>query len=74
MLSSTAGQGATPAIVPEQSILERMAATMQEMRAAGQVVTAYTLAVFGDFTDDEVATHGPEAANLARSRAVKRVA
>jgi len=66
-------QGASPATSPAITIVERMAATMQDMRAAGHIITADTLAVHGDFTDDEVRQHGDEAANLARARAVKRV-
>lgn len=64
----------TPAAPSSPSIVERMAAAMQDMRASGMTITADTLAVYGDFTDEEVATHGAEAGDLARSRAVKRVA
>lgn len=62
-------QGHRPA-----TLVERMASTMQDMRAAGQVVTDRALAVYGDYTDDEVARHGREAADLARARAVRQVA
>lgn len=75
MFSNAAGRGAQPAAShPAAALVERMAATMQDMRAAGLVVTSQSLAVHGDYTDDEVARHAAEAANLARSRAVKRVA
>lgn len=63
-----------PPALPERTVAERMADVMREMRAAGQVVTAASVAVHGDFTDAEVAKHGPEAANLARSREVRQVA
>lgn len=53
---------------------ERMADAMRDMRAAGHVVTAASLAVYGDFTDAEVARYGPEAANLARTRETRQVA
>jgi hypothetical protein len=70
---SAAPAPAARALEP-RTIAERMADAMREMRAAGQIVTAATLAVYGDFTDDEVAIFGPEAANLARSREVRQVA
>lgn len=57
-----------------RSVAERMADVMQEMRAAGQIVTAESLAVFGDFTDAEVAKFAREASDLARSRQVRQVA
>ena len=59
---------------PQKSIVESMADVMRDMRAAGHVVTSESLAVFGDFTAAEVAKHGPEAANLARQQAVRKVA
>jgi hypothetical protein len=63
-----------PAAMPGRSLVERMADVMREMRAAGQVVTAATLAVHGDFTDAEVAKHAMEASNIARSRETRQVA
>jgi len=59
---------------PARSIVERMADTMREMRAAGQIVTADSLAVYGDYTSAEVARHAMEASNLARAREVRQVA
>lgn len=64
---------AAPA-APVQTIVERMAETMRDMRAAGQVVTARALAVYGDYTDAEVERYAPEASDLARARAVREVA
>jgi len=63
-----------PAPQAPRTVAERMADVMREMRAAGQIVTAETVAVHGDFTNAEVAKHGPEAANLARSREIRQVA
>jgi hypothetical protein len=63
-----------PPAAPARSIVEAMADVMREMRAAGQTVTSETLAVFGDFTDAEVAKHAMEASNLARAREVRQVA
>jgi hypothetical protein len=63
-----------PAAAPARSIVERMADVMREMRAAGQIVTAETVAVFGDFTSAEVSKHAMEASNLARAREVRQVA
>jgi hypothetical protein len=66
---------ATPAPAqPARTLVERMADVMREMRAAGQMVTAGTLAVHGDFTDAEVAKVAREAADLARAREVRQVA
>lgn len=69
-----AEKAAPPPAQPTRGVIERMADTMREMRAAGQMVTAATVAVAGDFTDAEVAKYGPEAANLARSRETRQVA
>ncbi|MBN9243968.1 MAG: hypothetical protein J0I98_14345 [Mesorhizobium sp.] len=69
-----ATKAAPPAAAKTRSVTERMADTMREMRAAGQMVTAETVAVHGDFTNAEVAKFGPEAANLARSRETRQVA
>lgn len=57
-----------------RTIVERMADVMRDMRAAGQTVTAASVAVYGDFTDAEVSKHAMEASNLARSREVRQVA
>lgn len=56
-----------------QSLVERMAETMRDMRAAGQVVTISALAVYGDYTDAEVERYGAEAADLARARAARQI-
>lgn len=55
-------------------IVERMADIMREMRAAGDPITADSLAVRGDFTSAEVAAYAREASDLARSREVRQVA
>lgn len=57
-----------------RSLVERMADVMREMRAAGQMVTAESVAVHGDFTDAEVARHAREASDLARARETRQVA
>jgi hypothetical protein len=71
---ATAAAQKAPAVAPARSIVERMADVMREMRAAGQIVTAETVAVFGDFTSAEVSKHAMEASNLARAREVRQVA
>jgi len=57
-----------------KSIVERMADDMADMRAAGQLVTNEALAVWGDWSSAEVERHAREAADLARSRAVRQLA
>lgn len=62
------------AAAAKRSLPERMADTMRDMRAAGQIVTAESLAIYGDYTNAEIAAHASEAANLARAREVRQVA
>lgn len=69
-----AEKAAPPPAASARSVVERMADTMREMRAAGQMVTAETVAVHGDFTDAEVAKFAREASDLARSRETRQVA
>ena len=52
---------------PQKTLVQRMADTMREMRGAGVTVDAQALGVWGDYTDAEVAEHGIEAGNLART-------
>lgn len=56
-----------------QTVVQRMASTMQDMRAAGAIVTAASVAVWGDYTDAEVAAHAREAADLARAGAARQL-
>ncbi|MEP9389619.1 hypothetical protein [Mesorhizobium sp. KR9-304] len=69
-------ENAPAATLPPEnpSIVERMAETMRDMRAAGMTVTARALAVYGDYADADIERHGEEAAALARARAVRRLA
>jgi hypothetical protein len=63
---------AVPAgIVTAPSIVEHMADKMLEMGMNGTAVTADSLAEHSDFTRAEIEEHGPEAADLAKSRAVR---
>ncbi|RWC27737.1 MAG: hypothetical protein EOS27_20340 [Mesorhizobium sp.] len=55
------------------SIVERMADKMLEMGMNGTAVTADSLAEHSNFTRAEIEEHGPEAADLAKSRAVHRL-
>ncbi|OBQ68381.1 hypothetical protein A9K72_08995 [Mesorhizobium loti] len=52
------------------SIVERMADTMLEMGMNGTAVTADSLAEHSNFTRAQIEEHGPEAADLAKARAV----
>ncbi|ODA94968.1 hypothetical protein BFX40_20255 [Mesorhizobium sp. SEMIA 3007] len=63
----------SPAIIT-QSIVERMADTMLEMGMNGTAVTADSLAEHSNFTRAQIEEHGPEAADLAKSRAVRHEA
>lgn len=75
MITAQQRPATTKAIVPSsKSVVERMAETMRDMRATGNTVTAENLAVFGDFTSDQVSRYGVEAANLARSLNSRAVA
>jgi hypothetical protein len=58
----------------ERTIVERMADKMLEMGMNGISVTAASLAEHSDFTRAEIEQHGPDAADLAKARAVRRVA
>lgn len=58
----------------ERPIVERMADRMLEMGMNGISVTAASLAEHSDFTRSEIERHGPDAADLAKARAVRRVA
>lgn len=60
--------------IVERSIVERMADKMLEMAMNSVAVTADSLAEHSDFTRAEIKEHGDEAADLAKSRAVRRVA
>jgi hypothetical protein len=55
-------------------IVGRMAEKMRELGMNGTAVTADTLFEHSDFTRDEIERHGRDAADLARARAVRRVA
>ncbi|HEV2502363.1 MAG TPA: hypothetical protein VGV39_04775 [Mesorhizobium sp.] len=75
MITTQKRPASNKALVPSsKSTIERMAAAMADMRAAGHTVTADSLAIYGDFTSDQVTRHGTEAANLARSLNVRAVA
>ncbi|TPJ75803.1 hypothetical protein FJ422_30755 [Mesorhizobium sp. B2-6-3] len=63
-----------PAISPAamcKDIVERMADKMLEMGMNGTAVTPDSLAEHSNFTRAEIEEHGPEAADLAKSRAVR---
>lgn len=62
----------SPAIVGRQSIVDCMADKMLEMGMNGTAVTADSLAENSDFTRAEIAEHGPDAADRAKSLAVRR--
>jgi Zn-dependent membrane protease YugP len=56
-----------------RSIVDRMADKMLEMGMNGIAVTADSMHEHSDFTRAEIAIHGPEASDLARSLAVTRL-
>ncbi|WP_157866132.1 hypothetical protein [Mesorhizobium japonicum] len=58
------------AVITAQSIVERMADKMLEMGMNGTAVTADSLAEHSNFTRAQIEEHGPEAADLAKSRAL----
>ncbi|TPK38674.1 hypothetical protein [Mesorhizobium sp. B2-5-3] len=60
----------SPAAMPKD-IVERMADKMLEMGMNGTAVTAESLFEHSDFSRAEIKEHGPEASDLARSRAVR---
>ncbi|RWC29815.1 MAG: hypothetical protein E5V25_08255 [Mesorhizobium sp.] len=62
------------AAIMSQSIVDRMADKMLEMGMNGTAVTKESLFEHSDFTLEQIDQHGPEASNLARSRAVRNVA
>ena len=65
----------SPAPAPtdgELSIVSHMAATMQDMEAAGDPVTQDNLKLRG-YSPKEISRYGLKAANLARNRSVKAV-
>ncbi|TIX23875.1 hypothetical protein [Mesorhizobium sp.] len=63
----------SPAVIT-QDIVELMADKMLEMGMNGTAVTADSLYEHSDFTRDEIKAHGPEASDLAKSRAIRQVA
>ncbi|TIU57129.1 MAG: hypothetical protein E5W35_10310 [Mesorhizobium sp.] len=64
----------TKAALAKKSIVESMADKMLEMGMNGIAVTADSLAEHSSFTRAQIAKHGPDAADRAKSRAVRRVA
>ncbi|UCI23714.1 hypothetical protein [Mesorhizobium sp. B2-8-5] len=62
-----------PALV-ERSIVERMADKMLQMGMNGVAVTADSLAEHSGFTRAQIKEHSADAADLAKARAVRRVA
>ena len=56
----------------ELSIVSHMAATMQDMEAAGEAVTPENLRGRG-YTMADISRYGLKAANLARKRSVKTI-
>ncbi|TIM24742.1 MAG: hypothetical protein E5Y74_00665 [Mesorhizobium sp.] len=62
----------SPAVIT-QGIVELMADKMLEMGMNGTAVTADSLAEHSSFTRAQIEEHGPEAADLAKSRAVHRL-
>jgi hypothetical protein len=56
----------------ERPIVERMADKMLEMAMNGVAVTADSLAEHSSFTRAEIKEHGADAADLAKSRAVRQ--
>ena len=64
-----------PLVAPAPAtVVERMADVMLAMGMNGTAVTADSLFEHSDFTRDEIRRHGAEASDLARARAVRRVA
>lgn len=65
---------AAAAAQPAGDIVARMAERMREMALNGTAVTADSLFEHTDFTRAEIRAHAGEAADLARSRAVRQLA
>ncbi|AZO04557.1 hypothetical protein [Mesorhizobium sp. M2A.F.Ca.ET.043.02.1.1] len=64
----------TKAALAKKSIVESMADKMLEMGMNGIAVTADSLAEHSSFTRAEIERHGLDAADMAKMRAVRRVA
>lgn len=58
----------------QATLIDRIARTVEDMRAAGIVVTKQALAVYGDYPTDIVERHGEAACDLARSRQIRQLA
>lgn len=56
----------------QRPLVERIADKMLEMGMNGTAVTKESLFEHSDFTLEQIEQHGPDAANLARSRAVRQ--
>ncbi|RWE71865.1 hypothetical protein [Mesorhizobium sp.] len=62
------------AALAKKTLVESMADKMLEMAMNGIAVTADSLAEHSSFTRAQISSHGPDAADIAKSREVRRVA